>query len=62
MTPRQAIAHFGGITAFADALGVTRQTVYNWIERDEIPWKWQCTIVVQTEGRLAAGRQKKAKA
>lgn len=37
MTIEQAIEHFGSVTKLAEALGVTRQTVYNWRRSGEFP-------------------------
>lgn len=37
MSIDQIIKAFGGVTNAAAALGVTRQTIYNWRRRGEIP-------------------------
>jgi hypothetical protein len=33
MDAKQLIERFGSVTAAAKALGVTRQTIYNWLDR-----------------------------
>ncbi len=44
MTPNQAIKKFGGVTQLAKALGISRQTVYNWIDRGGVPAHWQAFV------------------
>lgn len=51
MTKEEAIKHFGGAPALAEALGVFRQAVYQW---DEIPAGRQFQIELLTGGALKA--------
>ena len=55
MTTREAIDHFGGIKALADALGVWPQAVYAWGENP--PMSKQYEIEVKTSGSLKADKE-----
>ena len=55
MTVDQLTRHFGGATAAARALGVTRVVIYQWKNRG-FPWQWQCAAEIVTEGELVADR------
>lgn len=37
LTPSELIRHFGGVANAARKVGVSRQTIYKWLERGEIP-------------------------
>jgi DNA-binding phage protein len=37
MTLEEVIKHFGGVSQTARALGVTRQTIYHWRRKGEMP-------------------------
>ena len=37
MSLEEIIAAFGGVSQAARALGITRQTIYHWRRKDEIP-------------------------
>lgn len=37
MSLEKILEHFGGVAQAARALGVSRQTIYNWIERGDLP-------------------------
>jgi|AACY02.2.fsa_nt_gi Bacterial regulatory protein, Fis family. len=37
MTIEQAIERFGSVAKLAEALGVTRQTIYNWRRSGDFP-------------------------
>ena len=54
MTPEHIIKHYGSVIAAARAVGVTRRTVYDWIELGAVPWQWQCAYQVATDGKLKA--------
>ena len=56
MTLEQAIRHFRGKSALANALGRKPSTVSTWIKRGGIPIEVQCLIEVCTRGRLLANR------
>ena len=64
MTPKQVIAHYGDgrIQHAAGKLGVTRQTIYNWIDADAVPANWQAWIERDTNGRLRAQIDKPSEA
>lgn len=45
ITPQQAIRHFGGVKQTAEALGCSRQTVYNWLSVGKgLPPQWQALV------------------
>ena len=50
MRTQDVIRHFGGVTAAARALGVTRDAVYKW--GDTVPRLRACEIQLRTGGRL----------
>ena len=56
MTYSQLVAHFGGLSKAAEALGIDRRHVFNWSER-RIPSKWQVKAEHVTGGKLGADRQ-----
>lgn len=63
MKKHEAISHFGGVTALAEALGVSAGAVSQW---EEIPTGRQFQLQVMTAGRLIAdsviaANQEKAK-
>lgn len=62
MEPRQVIAHYGGgpekVSAAAVALGVTRATLYNWINAGAVPDLWQRFIELDSRGTLRRGNGK----
>ena len=55
MTTEEAIQHFGGRKALADALGVWPQVIYQWGERP--PMGRQYELEVKTGGVLKADRE-----
>ena len=54
MKPKDVVKHFGGIVQTAEALGVTRQAVYMWLDRKKIPYQRACQIEINTRGALKA--------
>lgn len=48
MKYEQVVAHFGGVSKTAQALGLIKQTVHAWGIRKRIPAKWQLKIEVKT--------------
>lgn len=50
MTKTEALEHFGGVTAVAKALGMSKQAVSLWPER--IPGLQQYRLMVATGGQL----------
>jgi hypothetical protein len=56
MSPQQIIDHYGAgnISKAADALELSRQTLYNWLEAKIVPQEWQSWIEQDTEGKLRA--------
>lgn len=52
MTTHEAIKHYGGIKALADALGIWPQAVYAW--GDKPPLSKQYELEVKTDGKLKA--------
>lgn len=61
MTYQQLLAHFGGLSKVAEALGVDRRRVWNWSER-RIPSKWQAKIESVSDGKLRADKKARADA
>lgn len=55
MTTDQAIQHFGGRKALADAIGVWPQVIYQWGERP--PMARQYELEVKTKGVLKADKE-----
>ena len=54
MTIEETIKHFGSVTGLANAIGVTRQTVYLWQKKGKIPFARQAQIELETKGKLKA--------
>lgn len=52
MTIEQAIEHFGSVAKLAEALGVTRQTIYNWRRSGEWPQlrQMQADLILKARG------------
>jgi len=48
MKYEQVLAHYGGLTEAAEALGLIRQTVHAWGIRGRIPDDWQIRIAAET--------------
>lgn len=55
MTTKEAIEHFGGIKALADALGMWPHPIYQWGDRP--PMARQYEIEVKTGGKLKADKK-----
>jgi hypothetical protein len=56
MTAAQLIKHYGGTKQAADAIGVTSQSIRNWLKRG-IPKQWQAWIALDTGGALKASKK-----
>lgn len=56
MTPDELIAHFGGLSAAARALGVKPPSVSEWKAAGRVPRVRQYQIEVVTDGALRADR------
>lgn len=56
MTVDQVIAHFGGVSETASAVGVTYQAVDQWVSKGEVPVGRQWQIQVLTEGALTVDK------
>lgn len=54
MKPKDVVKHFGGIVKAAEALGVSRQAIYIWLQRKKIPPQRAYQIQVITGGTLKA--------
>lgn len=54
MTLEETISHYGSIKKMADSLGVSRQTIYLWKTKGQIPFSRQAQIELQTKGKLKA--------
>lgn len=56
MTPADLIEHYGqgSIGRASPAMGVTRQTLYNWQAAGSVPLLWQVWFERDTAGRLKA--------
>ncbi len=52
MLKKNVINFFGGVTATAKALGISKSTVSIW--KPEIPWKYALLIEKITQGTLKA--------
>ena len=49
---KNLIAQLGGVEAVATALGQRRNVVWNWCDRDTVPWRWRPAIaaLAKTKG------------
>ena len=62
MNYKQMVAHFGGLSKAAQALGLPRQTVHMWKRRGRIPSRWQIKAEARSDGKLRADRSARAEA
>ena len=46
----EVLDHYGGVSALARAIKVSRTTIYKWIEAKQIPKEYQALIQIQTKG------------
>jgi DNA-binding transcriptional regulator YdaS (Cro superfamily) len=51
------ITHFGGVSAMAARLGVTRMAVYQWKKAGVIPFPRQAQIELETGGTFTTRRK-----
>lgn len=61
MTYTQIVKHFGGVSKAAQAIGMTRQCLYEWRRRGGIPYPRQLYIQEVSKGKLRAVQQIAAK-
>lgn len=61
MNVQEARVRYGGIAALSRCLGISRTTIYAWVETG-IPAEFQALIELQTNGVLKADRRKIRKA
>lgn len=54
MNLEEALKYYGSIKSLADAIGVSRQTIYLWKEKGSIPYSRQAQIELETRGKLKA--------
>jgi DNA invertase Pin-like site-specific DNA recombinase len=54
MNLEETIKYYGSIKNLADAIGVSRQTIYLWKAKDAIPYARQAQIEIETRGKLKA--------
>lgn len=54
MTFDEAMSYYRTITFMASELGVSRQTIYLWKEKNKIPFARQAQIELDTKGKLRA--------
>ena len=55
MTLDEALKYYdGSVTQMANALGVSRQTIYLWQKKGRIPYARQAQIEPETKGKLKA--------
>lgn len=59
MEYKELVRHFGGLSKAARKLGITRQTVYAWNQRNRIPSRWQVRIERISKGELLADAESK---
>ncbi|CDG86545.1 Cro/Cl family transcriptional regulator [Xenorhabdus bovienii] len=50
MLKKSALDYFGGVTATAKVLGISKSTVSTW--RTVVPWKYALLIEKLTDGKL----------
>ena len=54
MKPKDAVNYWGNQTKVAAAVGVSEQSVRNWIKADRLPKMVQLAIETLTKGKLKA--------
>lgn len=54
MNLEQTLKYYGSIKNMADAIGVSRQTIYLWKSKGAIPYSRQAQIELETKGKLKA--------
>ena len=54
MNLEETIKYYGSIKNLADAIGVSRQTIYLWKDKGAIPYARQAQIELETRGKLKA--------
>lgn len=52
MTLDETIKYYGSVKFFAETIGVSRQTIYLWKKKGEIPYARQAQIEIETKGKL----------
>lgn len=57
MNIHEVIEHFGGVSAMAARLGVTRMAVYQWKKAEAIPFPRQAQIELETGGKFTTKRR-----
>lgn len=57
MNIHEVITHFGGVSAMAARLGVTRMAVYQWKKAGVIPFPRQAQIELETGGVFTTRRK-----
>jgi DNA invertase Pin-like site-specific DNA recombinase len=60
MEAQQVVDHYGAgnVAEAARVLGLTRQTVYNWIKAGTVPQDWQFWMERDSAGKLKADHRK----
>lgn len=48
---KRAMEGYSSVGAFADAVGVSRRTVYNWIERRVVSLEWVLEVERASQGQ-----------
>lgn len=61
MTFNQIITHWGGVEAARKALGLSRQTLYNWRDKG-VPLAAQVNVEVLSAGKLRANLPQQVRA
>ena len=56
MKPKDAVNYWGNQTKVAAAIGVSEQSVRNWIKADRLPKIVQLAIETLTKGKLKANQ------
>lgn len=59
MNIHEVIEHFGGVSAMAARLGVTRMAVYQWKKSGVIPFPRQAQIELESNGKFTTRRGEK---
>lgn len=54
MNPKEVVEHYGNPTRAAAAIGVTEQSIRNWVKSGEIPNLVQLALQTLTKGKLKA--------
>ena len=57
MNPEQVVKHFGSQSKAARAVKVSRQAIWNWLQRNQVPELYQYRLEELSAGKLKRARK-----